>query len=70
MSHRNQHYILLNYPSKLTIGRSSNNNFVICEASISRRHATLEFVKGYWYVYDGDGKNLSSNGVWERVKKV
>ena len=41
MSFKTQNYVLLDYPCRLTIGRSSSNTFVICEASISRRHATL-----------------------------
>ena len=70
MSFRNQNFILLDVEGKLTIGRSSNNNFVICEASISRKHATLEYVKGEWWIRDGDGVTGSSNGVWGRVRKL
>ena len=68
---KNQNYILLDASGKVTIGRSSNNHFVICEASISRRHATLEYVNSEWRISDGDGSaNVSSNGVWQRVKKL
>ena len=70
MSFRNQQFILLDVEGKLTIGRSSNNSFVICEASISRKHATLEYTNGEWWIRDGDGVNFSSNGVWRRVRKL
>jgi len=43
LSYKGQHYILLNSPSKIFIGRSSGCQLVILEASISRKHANLTY---------------------------
>lgn len=52
------------------IGRSSDCSIVILEASISRRHAVLEYAQKKWRIIDGDGVNASSNGLWRRSKKI
>lgn len=61
---------MIDFPCSLTIGRASSSQLIICEASISRKHATLQFNENQWKIIDGDGKTLSSNGVWHRVRKM
>ncbi len=46
-----------------TIGRSNDNDIVLNDFSVSRRHATLRRENDAWVIYD----NQSTNGV--RVKE-
>ena len=70
LSFKGLHLILLDRPGKLLIGRSSDCHLTIAEASISRRHAHLDYGEKGWHLGDGDGINLSSNGVWVKVRKL
>jgi hypothetical protein len=62
--------LLLDRPGRLLVGRSSDCHLAIPEASISRRHAHLDYAESGWHLGDGDGVNLSSNGVWVRTRKM
>ncbi|WP_419661921.1 GAF sensor signal transduction histidine kinase [Desulfosarcina variabilis str. Montpellier] len=44
-------------PLKTTIGRSPRNTIVISSTSVSRRHATIIFREGSYYVKDRDSRN-------------
>lgn len=50
------------FPDRITIGRTSNNDVVIADPSISRLHAYLRQHGGGWVVADGGSKN----GSWLR----
>lgn len=50
------------FPDRITIGRTSNNDIVIADPSISRLHAYLRRHGGGWVVADGGSKN----GSWLR----
>jgi pSer/pThr/pTyr-binding forkhead associated (FHA) protein len=70
LSFKGLHLILPDRPGRLLIGRSSDCHLAIAEASISRRHAHLEYGENGWHLGDGDGINLSSNGVWVKTRKI
>src|SRR6516165_8112732 len=42
---------------RLTIGRSSQNDVVVKDSSVSRQHARLELLGGTWYVKDLNSLN-------------
>ena len=45
---------------ELTVGRSRDNQLVLADSTVSRRHAYLRQVQHTWLVYDCG----SSNGTW------
>jgi pSer/pThr/pTyr-binding forkhead associated (FHA) protein len=47
------------FPDRITIGRTSNNDLVIADASISRLHAYVRRDGQGWVVADGGSKNGS-----------
>jgi Inner membrane component of T3SS, cytoplasmic domain len=47
------------FPDRITIGRTSNNDIVIADASISRLHAYVRREGKQWAVADGGSKNGS-----------
>jgi len=49
-----------------TIGRSNDNDIVLNDFSVSRRHATLRKENGAWVIHD----NQSTNGVRIKEKLV
>lgn len=48
------------FPDRITIGRTSNNDIVVADASISRLHAYVRRDATQWLVADGGSKN----GTW------
>jgi hypothetical protein len=48
------------FPDRITIGRTSNNDIVINDTSISRLHAYVKRVNDRWVVADAGSKNGSS----------
>ena len=71
LSYRSAHYILLDRPSApVLLGRSSDCHLLVPEPAISRRHASLHFEGGEWAVWDGDGAQASSNGVWVKTRRM
>jgi hypothetical protein len=50
------------FPDRITIGRTSNNDIVVADASISRLHAYVRRDGKQWVVADGGSKN----GSWLR----
>lgn len=70
LSFKGLHLVLLDRSGRLLIGRSSDCHLAIAEASISRRHAHLDYGENGWHLGDGDGLNLSSNGVWVKTRKI
>ena len=48
------------FPDRITIGRTSNNDIVVADASISRLHAYVRRDGSHWVVADGGSKNGSS----------
>ncbi len=50
------------FPDRITIGRTSNNDIVVADASISRLHAYVRRDGNGWVVADGGSKN----GSWLR----
>jgi hypothetical protein len=62
--------VLLDKPGRVMIGRSSDCHLAISEASISRKHAHLDYTLKGWQLGDGDGTHASSNGVWVRTKRI
>ena len=48
------------FPDRITIGRTSNNDIVVADASISRLHAYVRRDGKQWVVADGGSKNGSS----------
>ncbi|HEU0036913.1 MAG TPA: FHA domain-containing protein [Kofleriaceae bacterium] len=50
------------FPDRITIGRTSNNDLVISDHSVSRLHAYLRQHAGQWLVADAGSKN----GSWLR----
>ena len=50
------------FPDRITIGRTSNNDVVIADTSISRLHAYVRRVGAAWVVADAGSKN----GSWIR----
>ena len=50
------------FPDRITIGRTSNNDIVVADASISRLHAYVRRDGKQWLVADGGSKN----GSWLR----
>jgi hypothetical protein len=47
------------FPDRITIGRTSNNDVVIADTSISRLHAYVKRVADSWVVADAGSKNGS-----------
>ena len=47
------------FPDRITIGRTSNNDVVIADTSISRLHAYIRRDGGAWFVTDAGSKNGS-----------
>lgn len=47
------------FPDRITIGRTSNNDVVIVDHSVSRFHAYVRQDKGVWLVADAGSKNGS-----------
>jgi len=47
------------FPDRITIGRTSNNDIVVADASISRLHAYVRRDGRAWVVADGGSKNGS-----------
>src|SRR6188768_837852 len=47
------------FPDRITIGRTSNNDIVVADASISRLHAYVRRDGKQWVVADGGSKNGS-----------
>ena len=47
------------FPDRITIGRTSNNDIVIVDSSVSRFHAYVRQDKGTWVVADAGSKNGS-----------
>ena len=47
------------FPDRITIGRTSNNDIVVADASISRLHAYVRRDGSQWLVADGGSKNGS-----------
>lgn len=47
------------FPDRITIGRTSNNDIVVADASISRLHAYVRRDGRNWVVADGGSKNGS-----------
>jgi FHA domain len=47
------------FPDRITIGRTSNNDIVLAESSISRLHAYVRRDGKQWIVADGGSKNGS-----------
>ena len=47
------------FPDRITIGRTSNNDIVVADASISRLHAYVRRDGRQWLVADGGSKNGS-----------
>lgn len=54
------------FPDRITIGRTSNNDVVIADTSISRLHAYVRRDGGKWIVADAGSKN----GSWLRGVKM
>src|ERR1041385_1353836 len=50
------------FPDRITIGRTSNNDVVIADHSVSRLHAYVRRLGDVWVVADGGTKN----GSWLR----
>lgn len=50
------------FPDRITIGRTSNNDIVIADTSISRLHAYLKRGQSGWVVADAGSKNGSYLG--------
>jgi hypothetical protein len=48
------------FPDRITIGRTSNNDIVINDTSVSRLHAYVKRVSDRWIVADAGSKNGSS----------
>ena len=59
------------FPDRITIGRTSNNDVVIADTSISRLHAYIRRDAGTWVIADGGSKNGSwlQGGVLEPRKE-
>jgi len=63
---------LSNFCSKINntirIGRSNDseycNDIVINDENISKTHCILFYENNNWYIMDGDGENISTNGTW------
>ncbi len=47
------------FPDRITVGRTSNNDIVVVDASISRLHAYVRPQGATWVVADGGSKNGS-----------
>ena len=47
------------FPDRITIGRTSNNDIVITDTSVSRLHAYVRRDRGTWIVADAGSKNGS-----------
>jgi hypothetical protein len=54
------------FPDRITIGRTSNNDVVIADTSVSRLHAYIRKVGATWVVADGGSKN----GSWLKGVKM
>src|SRR5215469_7528219 len=52
--------------AEATIGRSNDNDIVLNDFSVSRRHAFLKRENGSWIIYD----NQSTNGIRVNDKAV
>jgi hypothetical protein len=48
------------FPDRITIGRTSNNDVVLADGSVSRLHAYVRRDTGGWVVADAGSKNGSS----------
>lgn len=70
LSFKGIHLLLLDWPGRLLVGRSSECHLAIAEASISRKHAHLDYSESGWEIGDGDGVSGSSNGVWVKSRKM
>jgi Inner membrane component of T3SS, cytoplasmic domain len=60
------------FPDRITIGRTTNNDVVISDHSVSRLHAYARQVDGGWVVADAGSKNGSwlGNDVLEARREV
>src|SRR5690606_1376399 len=54
------------FPDRITIGRTSNNDIVIADSSVSRLHAYFRRTQSGWLVADAGSKN----GSWLRGVKL
>jgi hypothetical protein len=54
------------FPDRITIGRTSNNDVVIVDTSVSRLHAYVRRIGQTWSVADAGSKN----GTWLRGKPL
>jgi hypothetical protein len=54
------------FPDRITIGRTSNNDVVIVDTSVSRLHAYVRRVGDAWSIADAGSKN----GSWLRGEKL
>lgn len=48
----------------VTIGRVSGNTIVIAEISLSKKQCKITHQENGFYIHDGDGATLSTNGTW------
>ena len=56
----------ISWYNEVLIGRSSKNNIVLKDITVSRKHAIIKKQNGNWVIYD----NNSSNGVFLNGEKV
>lgn len=47
----------------IMIGRMADCRIRFDDNSLSRYHCMITF-NGWWYIQDGDGKKISTNGTW------
>jgi pSer/pThr/pTyr-binding forkhead associated (FHA) protein len=58
--------LLITNGQTVSIGRASENDVVLDDPTVSRRHATLRAVRGHYYLSDGG----STNGTYLRGQRV
>jgi diguanylate cyclase (GGDEF)-like protein len=56
---------------KYTIGRSPKNDIFLTALGISRKHSTIYYSKGSFWIVDGDLRgSISTNGIFVNQKKI
>ena len=54
----------------IRIGRMSSCDIKFDDNSLSRQQCCIQFSDGYWFLKDGDGNKLSTNGTWLFVDEL
>lgn len=55
--------------NEITLGRDIDCDITVEDLRLSRIHCKFMFIKGDWYIKDGNGVNKSTNGIWVYVRE-